>query len=305
MTQRALPFDGGIGYDEDDWRTMFENILTSGVLRGSLDELEVFGDSTGMNVKVPSGKAWIRGHTYISDAQETLPIANAHATNPRIDRIVLRLDTAANSLILQVLEGAPGVAPAAPPLTQTDATYEISLAQVRVEAAAATIAANKVTTERLFAEPPGASPAGAIKGFGGAVAPDGWLLCNGAAVSRVTFARLFAAIGTAHGAGDGSTTFNVPDGRGRFLLGKAAAGTGDTLGETGGQIDQTVSVPVDPPSTGVSGPSSGVAVSFASPDISVVPYPPAGQSVNIAEFESGESDPITPPYFVGNFIVKV
>jgi microcystin-dependent protein len=47
--------------------------------------------------------------------------------------------------------------------------------------------------------------------------PAGWLLCNGAAVSRTTFAALFAAIGTAHGSGDGSTTFNLPDYRGQFL----------------------------------------------------------------------------------------
>ena len=54
---------------------------------------------------------------------------------------------------------------------------------------------------------------------GGLVAPAGWLLCNGAAVSRTTYATLFLAIGTAWGAGDGSTTFNVPDFRGAFIRG--------------------------------------------------------------------------------------
>jgi hypothetical protein len=62
-------------------------------------------------------------------------------------------------------------------------------------------------------------PAGAIVGFAGATAPSGFLLCNGQAVSRTTYADLFAAIGTAHGTGNGSTTFNVPDYRGRFLRG--------------------------------------------------------------------------------------
>lgn len=61
--------------------------------------------------------------------------------------------------------------------------------------------------------------------------------CDGSAKSRTTFADLFAAIGTAYGIGDGATTFNVPDYRQRFPLGKADAGTGSTLGITGGAID--------------------------------------------------------------------
>jgi len=50
-------------------------------------------------------------------------------------------------------------------------------------------------------------------------APSGWLPCNGAAVSRTTYAALFARIGTTYGAGNGSTTFNLPDLRGEFLRG--------------------------------------------------------------------------------------
>lgn len=60
---------------------------------------------------------------------------------------------------------------------------------------------------------------GDIKASGRAAAPSGWLLCEGQAVSRAAFSALFAAIGTAYGAGDGSTTFNVPDLRGRFPIG--------------------------------------------------------------------------------------
>ena len=84
-----------------------------------------------------------------------------------------------------------------------------------------------------------AVPAGAITAYGGSSAPSGWLLCDGTAVNRTTYADLFTAIGTSYGAGDGSTTFNVPDLRQRFPLGKADAGTGSTLGETGGDIDHT------------------------------------------------------------------
>lgn len=55
------------------------------------------------------------------------------------------------------------------------------------------------------------APIGAIMSYGGATAPSGWLLCQGQAISRVTYADLFDAIGTTFGSGDGSTTFNLPD----------------------------------------------------------------------------------------------
>jgi microcystin-dependent protein len=80
-------------------------------------------------------------------------------------------------------------------------------------------------------------PVGAVQDFAGATAPSGWLFCNGAQVSRITYKSLFEVISTTYGAGDGSTTFNVPDCRQRFVLGKAASGTGDDLGETGGAIN--------------------------------------------------------------------
>jgi len=66
-----------------------------------------------------------------------------------------------------------------------------------------------------------AVPAGAITMWGGALAspPSGWLTCNGAAVSRTTYADLYTAIGTLYGAGDGSTTFNLPNFTNRFAYG--------------------------------------------------------------------------------------
>ena len=70
--------------------------------------------------------------------------------------------------------------------------------------------------------------------------PSGFLFCNGAAVLRSTYADLHAlasADGYPHGSGDGVTTFNIPDMRGRFYFGKADAGTGSTLGGTFGAID--------------------------------------------------------------------
>ncbi len=96
-----------------------------------------------------------------------------------------------------------------------------------------------------------ATPVGATMDFAGTSAPLLWLLCFGQAVSRTSYAALFTVLGTAFGVGDGSTTFNVPDCRGRIAAGKddmggSAAGrissvvtdngtiTGATLGSTGG-----------------------------------------------------------------------
>jgi hypothetical protein len=67
-------------------------------------------------------------------------------------------------------------------------------------------------------------PSGVILPFGAASAPAGWLNCDGSAVSRTTYANLFAAISTTYGAGDGSTTFNLPDARGVFLRGNGTSG---------------------------------------------------------------------------------
>lgn len=87
-------------------------------------------------------------------------------------------------------------------------------------------------------------PSGSVIIFGGTSAPTGWLLCDGSAISRSTYAALFSAIATAYGVGDGSSTFNIPDIRGRVVAGKEASASlltsaiggidGNTLGNTGG-----------------------------------------------------------------------
>lgn len=96
----------------------------------------------------------------------------------------------------------------------------------------------------------GFCPPGVVFPYAGATAPDGWLLCDGSAISRTTYAALFAAISTAHGTGDGSTTFNIPDYRGRFLrgrdggaardpdrAGRTASGTGGNTGDNVGSVE--------------------------------------------------------------------
>ena len=80
-------------------------------------------------------------------------------------------------------------------------------------------------------------PAGIIMPFAGTVAPEGYLFCDGSAVSRTTYATLFDVIGTTFGAGDGSSTFNVPDLSGRVPLGVSST---HLLGTTGGSETVTL-----------------------------------------------------------------
>lgn len=83
--------------------------------------------------------------------------------------------------------------------------------------------------------PAGGLPAGSIIQWGSNTAPANWLICDGSAVSRALWPSLFAVIGTTYGAGDGSTTFNLPDLRGRVAVGRDGSQTEfDVLGETGG-----------------------------------------------------------------------
>jgi len=86
------------------------------------------------------------------------------------------------------------------------------------------------------------SPIGSVQAWGGlsTAIPTGWLVANGAQVSRTTYAALFAAIGTAHGVGDGSTTFNLPNLQGRVPVGLSSDTEFNTIGKTGGAKTHTL-----------------------------------------------------------------
>jgi microcystin-dependent protein len=146
---------------------------------------------------------------------------------------------------------------------------------------------------------PGLSmPAGSMAMFAGSSAPSGWLLCQGQAVNRTANAALFAAIGTTWGAGDGSTTFNVPDLRGRAPIG---AGTGPSLsaralGATGGAETHVLSIAEMPAHThtfGTSGSGGGGITS-------------GGQSApqNTSSQGGGAAHNNMQPFAVVNYIIK-
>ncbi len=131
----------------------------------------------------------------------------------------------------------------------------------------------------------GVNPTGAVLSFAGESAPTGWLLCYGQAISRTTYAGLFTVLAEVYGAGDGSTTFNVPDLRGRTIAGQDDMGgasadrltgaggvggiDGDILGASGGTEAVTLTeaqMPAhthdytDPPSTGTAQNFAGISV---------------------------------------------
>ena len=87
-------------------------------------------------------------------------------------------------------------------------------------------------------------PVGSVVEWTGTQTPQNWLLCDGREVSRTTYSELFAAIGTVWGAGDGSTSFNIPDYRDKFVLG---AGRDVDLAETGGEKTHKLTVNEIPP----------------------------------------------------------
>lgn len=85
-------------------------------------------------------------------------------------------------------------------------------------------------------------PVGTVVSFAGASAPDGWLMCDGTAVSRTDYVNLWTVLSTTYGPGDGSTTFNLPNAKGRSIVG---AGTGSGLtarsvSDTGGTESVTL-----------------------------------------------------------------
>jgi microcystin-dependent protein len=140
---------------------------------------------------------------------------------------------------------------------------------------------------------PAAVPPGSIVMFGGTTLPPGWLWCDGASTSTTAHPDLFAAILYTHG-GAGAT-FNVPDLRQRFPLGKALAGTGVMLGSTGGQIDHTHSVPKSGwiPQTLPAAQAIGWLLTTI------------GGAANVdVPLSDSASGPANPPFLALNFIIK-
>jgi hypothetical protein len=154
MAQSSFPFEN-IDTTEAQYSALFANLQDTGVKGVPGDgNLLVTGDSSGMQVRVAAGDAFIRGFYYQNSIQATVTLAAAPTTGQsRIDSIVLTLDTVANSILLAVVQGTAATtgAQVAPTLTQsTTGIYQLLLAQVLVTGGASVITAGNVTDSRTF-----------------------------------------------------------------------------------------------------------------------------------------------------------
>ena len=161
MAEYSRFFGGPAGsvpeYDQNDFSGVLKRLIGDGVLTDITNQLVVAEtDPVSLAVKIDTGEAFIQGFWYQNTTAITKALSAADATYNRIDRIVLRLDKVTNFKIsVEILEGTPAASPTAPALTQTDAIYEISLAQVLVEANVTSVSNAKITDERSFVESKG------------------------------------------------------------------------------------------------------------------------------------------------------
>lgn len=272
---------------------------------------------------------------------------------------VLNSTTGAFTLSLAANNGSGGAAGTTQVITQTTSNQYVSDGiNIAARATAVTSAAPSGTasgdlsgtypsptvTSVHLAQPlstaSGGMPTGAVIPFAGTAAPTGWLIADGSAVNRATFAALFAVVSTFYGAGDGTTTFNLPDCRARFIAGgDAANATGrlnaataqgisaSTLGNTGGEQAHTLlsaEMPVhnhsitlgfsDPThshtigfaQTGVGGGAGGLfAAQGATPIATNAVSTGITFSPSIGNTGSGSAHNVVPPSIVLNYIVKI
>jgi microcystin-dependent protein len=170
----------------------------------------------------------------------------------------------------------------------------------------------------------GAVPIGVVNPFAGSTAPSGWLLCAGQDVSRSQYSGLFAVISTTYGAGDGSTTFAVPDLRGRVAAGKDDMGgtaasrltstvltASNTLGATGGTQTHTMTTAEMPshthPQTGTFTTNGSHTHAGVGGGAAEGPNPANGSATgmgNTASTGGGGAHLNTQPTMVLNYIIK-
>jgi microcystin-dependent protein len=255
----TLPLLDRASYTAQEDRIVLSQLWDEGVI--DLTAFKVTQRAAGPNfqVEISDGVAVVVGDdqddqgNYLVAWTDVTPVTldAAPGANSRYDIIILRvLDGQAGGLT----GDGPGVAfvkgtAAASPTVPTTPDSAILLAVIGPITSATSAITNSIITDGRTVAGRRCQP-GTIEEQADSHLPSGWLWAAGQAVSRTTYARLFAHIGTTHGAGDGSTTFNVPDRRGRVGVGLDNLGGTDagrlsaanTLGGAGGAETHTLSI---------------------------------------------------------------
>ena len=257
-----MTFEAPIWMQNNTYAARLDRMLVAQLWDEGVMDLTAFkvtqrGAGANFSVDVALGEAVVQGDdqvnqgNYITRSIATInaAIAAAPASNSRYDIVCIRINdpnaggSAGNTASIVVTTGTPAASPTVP---ATPASSLLLAVIGPILPSTSSITNALITDSRLLAGRR-ATP-GSFDVSANTVAPNGWLFAAGQAVSRTTYARLFAHIGTAFGVGDGSSTFNLPDLRGRAMffldnMGGTDAGrlsVANTLGGSGGSETHTL-----------------------------------------------------------------
>jgi microcystin-dependent protein len=192
--------------------------ITGNVTGNVTGTASAIADSTVTDAKVAAGAAI--ADTKLATISTAGKVSNSatSATNANIASAIVARDASGNFSAGTITANLTGTASAI-------ADGSVSTAKI--------VDANVTLAKLVTAVQQALVPAGAVQAFAMNSAPAGWLAADGTAVSRSTYAALFAAVSTTYGAGDGSTTFELPDLRGYFVRGSGTNGDGTAAGTFG------------------------------------------------------------------------
>ena len=243
---------------------------------------------------------WVDGF----DGGTPITAADLNRIEDGITATTVKADAAATATALAAVKSTADAAATATALAAVKTTADAALPK--------TTAASTYATATALAT---AVPVGVVQMWAGKASPAGWLLCQGQAVSRTTYAALYAVCGTAYGTGDGSSTFNLPDLRARMPIGLSGSGAFNALGNAGGEENHTLNTEEMPShghtlTAGARMPKLGVWLTNMAggtgwPAISSTNGNDGNLGIaSASNTGGGGAHNNMPPYMVMNFIIK-
>lgn len=240
----GLPFtsqDGDRKYSALEWREYFSQLIHNGLIQNAANECQVKPQAVpNKTVYVDTGVVFINGAMRILDAPFTLAIAENTSENPRIDRVVARLNEASRTVEFAVKQGTPAGSPVAPALTRTEGVYELGLADITLANGYSTITSGIIADQRWNVMLCGASSMTI-----GVIPPSGLeaeTVTLGEETSGLygvgnvdaTLSKISEFVNLKYKAFTSNGTFAVPEGVTSLLIsGCAAGGDGAASGATG------------------------------------------------------------------------